>query len=233
MSLLVKSHAKVVRSNRPESNQYVDYVARDLGKIVECVVPSGREGLPNLISTRQVSLQSYILNPSFPRLPKENYGVFLHRDVAFLRFPPFKVPEFLPPLQILESWKTKRVIDPEIIDEALSNISARENNPGESSSTHRAHLPRQEIFKRIEEDRERHKRLRERRWVQPISHNPSTQQLTSFMPFTEKGDGEFELSLDIEFENEWDTVSDWNEDDEEACAEENALCFPSTNSGVS
>ncbi|KAK0484763.1 CTD kinase subunit gamma CTK3-domain-containing protein [Armillaria novae-zelandiae] len=188
MSLLVKSHAKVVRSNRPESNQYVDYVARDLGKIVECVVPSGREGLPNLISTRQ----------------------------------------------ILESWKTKRVIDPEIIDEALSNISARENNPGESSSTHRAHLPRQEIFKRIEEDRERHKRLRERRWVQPISHNPSTQQLTSFMPFTEKGDGEFELSLDIEFENEWDTVSDWNEDDEEACAEENALCFPSTpNSGIS
>ncbi len=130
MSLLVKSHAKVVRSNRPESNQYVDYVARDLGKIVECVVPSGREGLPKLISTtRQVSRQ---LNPSFPRVPKENYEISPHRDIAFLRFPLFKVPEFLPPLQILESWKTKRVIDPEIIDEALSNISARENNPGES-----------------------------------------------------------------------------------------------------
>ncbi|KAK0469166.1 CTD kinase subunit gamma CTK3-domain-containing protein [Desarmillaria tabescens] len=209
MSLLVKSHAKVVRSNRPESNQYVDYVARDLGKIVEYVVPSGREGLPNLISTRQVGLQPSILNASSSR--------------DYVR---------LPPLQILESWKSKRVIDPEIIDEALSNLSARENNPGESNSTHRAHLPRQEIFKRIEEDRERHKRLRERRWVQPISHNPSTQQLTSFMPFTEKGDGEFELSLDIEFENEWDTVSDWNEDDEEACAEENALCFPSPNSSI-
>ena len=62
--------------------------------------------------------------------------------------------------------------------------------------------------------------------MQPISFNlPASQQLLTFMPFTEKGDGEFELSVDVEFENEWDATSDWNEDDEEACAEENALCF--------
>jgi len=32
--------------------------------------------------------------------------------------------------------------------------------------------------------------------------------------------------MDIEFEQEWETTSDWNEDDDEAVAEESALCFP-------
>jgi CTD kinase subunit gamma len=35
-----------------------------------------------------------------------------------------------------------------------------------------------------------------------------------------------EFSIDIEFENAWETTSDWNEDDDEAAQEENALCFP-------
>jgi CTD kinase subunit gamma len=90
-------------------------------------------------------------------------------------------------------------------------------------------LPRPEVFKRIEEDRERHKRLRERRWVQPVSHNPLSHfppQLASFLPLTDDGDGEEELTQDIEFENEWETTSDWNEDDDDAALEENNLCFP-------
>lgn len=88
-------------------------------------------------------------------------------------------------------------------------------------------LPRQEVFKRIEEDRERHKRLRERRWVQPVSHNlPNQALLASFMPLTDDGDGEGELTLDIEFENDWETTSDWNEDDDDAAHDENELCFP-------
>ena len=41
--------------NRHANNAfYVDYVARDLSQIVECVVPVGRQGLPNLTSTKQV-----------------------------------------------------------------------------------------------------------------------------------------------------------------------------------
>ena len=88
-------------------------------------------------------------------------------------------------------------------------------------------LPRPEIFKRIEEDRERHKRLRERRWVLPISHNPQTNlppTLASFLPLDK--DGDQELTMDIEFDNDWETTSDWNEDDDEAAVEENQLCFP-------
>ena len=146
---------------------------------------------------------------------------------------------------MLETWRTKRVIDPQVIDPvltALEHRTATKDEPEDtendapviksSSGKRPASLPRQEVFKRIEEDRERHKRLREKRWVQPITHNPSTQtqlpQLTSFLPLTEKGDGDLELSIDIEFENDWETLSDWNEDDDEACLEENALCYPSS-----
>jgi CTD kinase subunit gamma len=43
---------------------------------------------------------------------------------------------------------------------------------------------------------------------------------------TDDGDGDNELSIDIEFNNDWETTSDWNEDDEEAAVEESELCFP-------
>ena len=36
------------------------------------------------------------------------------------------------------------------------------------------------------------------------------------------------LAIDIEFENAWETTSDWNEDDIDAVYEEFMLCFPGT-----
>ncbi|KAH9836478.1 CTD kinase subunit gamma CTK3-domain-containing protein [Rhodofomes roseus] len=192
-SLLAKSHPGSVSHdpNQQHSSYYVDYVARDLGKIVEYVVPEGRQGLPNLMSTKQ----------------------------------------------ILENWRSKRVLDPQKVDDALATLDSRraalEQEQEQEQSTELSKpinsLPRQEIFKRIEEDRERHKRLRERRWVQPVAHNPHTHlppQLACLLPLTDDGDGEGELTLDIEFENDWETTSDWNEDDDEAAVEENSLCFP-------
>jgi hypothetical protein len=38
--------------------------------------------------------------------------------------------------------------------------------------------------------------------------------LVCFYPLTESGEGQEELALDVEFENEWE-MSDWNEDDGE------------------
>lgn len=143
--------------------------------------------------------------------------------------------------KVLESWRSKRYIDPQKIDEVLTSLDSRptiaspeeptsnKTTPKFASSPQQA-LPRGEVNKRIEQDRERHKRLRERRWVQPTSHNPATfqpPQLATFYPLTEPGDGQEELALDIEFENEWETTSDWNEDDEEAIGEEAELAFPS------
>jgi CTD kinase subunit gamma len=58
-SLLAKSYPVAAEvdgagGSATTSSFYVDYVSRDLGKIVELVVPEGRQGLPNLLSTKQV-----------------------------------------------------------------------------------------------------------------------------------------------------------------------------------
>lgn len=155
---------------------------------------------------------------------------------------------------MLESWRNKRLIDPQKLDEVLTTLdsrratatlpSAEPSSPSSSSApsaSASASAPGSalaldpfEIKKRMEEDRERHKRLRERRWVQPVSHNlpvGGIPPLASFLPLTDDSDGVGELTLDIEFDNEWETTSDWNEDDDEAVAEENVLCFPPLGEG--
>ncbi|CDO72681.1 hypothetical protein BN946_scf184985.g101 [Trametes cinnabarina] len=169
---------------------YVDYVTRDLRKIVDSVVPEGRQGLPNLMSTKQ----------------------------------------------ILESWRSKRLIDPTKVEEVITSLderraaasasAARPASPDSSSGG----LTRDDIKRRMEEDRERHKRLRERRWVQPVALNlpGAMPPLASFVPLTDEDDGVRESALDIEFDNEWENTSDWNEDDDEAILEENELCFAGT-----
>jgi len=190
--LLAKSYPIVAEvdgvGSAATSSFYVDFVSRDLGKIVELVVPEGRQGLPNLLSTKQ----------------------------------------------ILESWRSKRVIDPQKVDQVMSALASRHPTTSvdtiESLTASPSRLSRNEIFKRIEEDRERHKRLRERRWVQPVSRTSHHQlpPLASFLPFGDQNtdDGEHqELPIDIEFENEWETTSNWNEDDDEAGVAENKLCF--------
>ncbi|KDQ56970.1 hypothetical protein JAAARDRAFT_35568 [Jaapia argillacea MUCL 33604] len=186
--LQAKTHPSSIGYDGSSTNFYVDFVAQDLAKIVENVVPEGRQGLPNLSSTKQ----------------------------------------------ILSNWRNKRVIDPQKVDEVITTLNSRKSAEEEAPASTEApsassRLSKTDIFRRIEEDRERHKRLREKRWVQPVSHNPQSHlppQLASFLPLTDDGDGEEELTLDIEFENEWETTSDWNEDDDDAVGEENVLCFP-------
>ncbi len=144
---------------------------------------------------------------------------------------PAPPPPHLP--QILESWRTKRIIEPQKVDDAITLLDERRaaaiasaasaTSPESSAGA----LSRDDIKRRMEEDRERHKRLRERRWVQPVGQEmpAAMPPLASFMPLTDEGAGVDELALDIEFDNEWETTSDWNEDDDEAVADENELCF--------
>lgn len=58
-SLIAKSHSGALSHDGSQNSFYVDYVARDLSKVVESVVPEGRQGLPNLMSTKQVSIYLY------------------------------------------------------------------------------------------------------------------------------------------------------------------------------
>ncbi|GAB1523472.1 hypothetical protein RhiTH_006622 [Rhizoctonia solani] len=236
---------------------YIEYVTRDLEKIVEYVVPDSRDGLVNFQSARQ----------------------------------------------ILESWQTKRVLDPIAVSNVIEILEIKKSSlkeiPATRSNTSAAE--RDEIFKRIEEDRERHKLLRQRRWnvptrvgqpyaprlasavptarilpLNPVPTSPTSPIMSSHlaspiapahpldsntsagtgqggMPppapkhlpprhalrksYTEAqrerqrqrsrtgGEDAQETALDIEFEQAWETTSDWNEDDIDAVVEECGLCW--------
>ena len=62
---LVKSHANSVgvssSSGAISGTQYVDFLSRDLNKLVETVVPEGREGLINYNSAKQVRGRGSVL----------------------------------------------------------------------------------------------------------------------------------------------------------------------------
>ncbi|KAG8898284.1 hypothetical protein FRB99_007544, partial [Tulasnella sp. 403] len=109
---------------------YVEYVSRDLDKIVQLVVPEYRDGLVNLASAKQ----------------------------------------------ILENWRSKRVLEPAVVEEVLQMLDRRRESlrsmPASESSRHATEFSRDEILRRFEQDRERHKLLREKRWCLPIPSTP-------------------------------------------------------------
>ncbi|PPR05453.1 hypothetical protein CVT24_008222, partial [Panaeolus cyanescens] len=195
-SLIMKLHAEQLgKAGESEKTNglYVFNLSRDLNRIVDYIVPEGKEGLPNLVSTKQ----------------------------------------------ILETWRHKRYIDTHKIDEVITSLDQRPspislessdtqpaptNHVSQSRQAKREH--RDSINERIEQDRERHKRLRERRWVQPTYRNPVSMQigqLACFQPLDTQED--MERALDIEFENDWETTSDWNPDDEDAIREDTYLAY--------
>lgn len=78
---------------------YRHLVKRDLAKLVQLVVPQTREGVLNLMSADQVSPPP----APAPRTPS---------------------PHSLRP-QVLRSWKTRRILDAEIIDPILETLQER------------------------------------------------------------------------------------------------------------
>ncbi|GAA5859640.1 hypothetical protein JCM8547_006175 [Rhodosporidiobolus lusitaniae] len=75
--------------------------------------------------------------------------------------------------QVLRSWKTRRLLDTDVLETVTSELESRKAalHTDDSDSTAFANFSRNDILRRIEDDRERHKRLKERIWVLPV---PST-----------------------------------------------------------
>ena len=52
---MVKAQSKSDKSREINANGlYLFFISRDLKKVIDLIVPEGRQGLPNLISTKQV-----------------------------------------------------------------------------------------------------------------------------------------------------------------------------------
>ncbi|EIW66005.1 hypothetical protein TREMEDRAFT_45988 [Tremella mesenterica DSM 1558] len=111
--------------------------------------------------------------------------------------------------QILESWRLRRILDPNIIDASLEKLEKhRFVEIEEKKRSHEQAFSKNDILRRMEEDRERHKRLRERIWILPIP------------PLLEEKDRTKGMDpLNVEFDQLWENVSDLDEDDLEKMKE--------------
>ncbi|GAA5838455.1 hypothetical protein JCM9279_003248 [Rhodotorula babjevae] len=86
--------------------------------------------------------------------------------------------------QVLRSWKTRRLLDADILDQVSAELEERKArlHSGSSDSSPFANFSRNDILRRIEDDRERHKRLKERRWVLPVPSTLFSTPLTASLP---------------------------------------------------
>ncbi|GAA6006562.1 hypothetical protein JCM10207_004974 [Rhodosporidiobolus poonsookiae] len=76
--------------------------------------------------------------------------------------------------QVLRSWKTRRLLEQDVLDSVIAELDERKaalHSQSSDSSSAFSNFSRNDILRRIEDDRERHKRLKERIWVLPV---PST-----------------------------------------------------------
>ncbi|GAA5873208.1 hypothetical protein JCM3774_000080 [Rhodotorula dairenensis] len=74
--------------------------------------------------------------------------------------------------QLLRSWRQRRLLDVTTLDQAISELEERKHSlhaaASSSSSSSLENFSRNDILRRIEDDRERQKRLKERLWVLPV-----------------------------------------------------------------
>ncbi|KAJ9058748.1 hypothetical protein DSO57_1009086 [Entomophthora muscae] len=68
--------------------------------------------------------------------------------------------------KVLSSWRNKNIIPADLIHQMEDTLKGRQ-----VENVHEPAFSRNEIFRRIEEDRERHKRMKEENWIQSSDPN--------------------------------------------------------------
>lgn len=141
------------------------------------------------------------------------------------------------------TWKTRLVVDRSLLQDIETMLCVRKSALYSLSPTSRSVtlLPASDIQRRIEEDRERHKRLRERSWILPptaFSHTSlfgikpeqldptylTRKQDASPCERSEDSDGDkIWTTQDLDFSAMWDETSDFNDDDQETVKEDEKL----------
>lgn len=156
---------------------------RDILRIVDAVAPPDLSGAANIKIVRKVLAQ----------LATKNY--LLHQTVEEIE-------------ELLKERDTGLDTEMEDIDElspalghSHSNVSLHPNGAMK--------LDKKQTEQRIEEDRERHKRLRESIWAIPVANNV-------------KGTVDGLGTIDAEFDQLWEETSELGEDDLELYREEDA-----------
>ncbi|CAG8662434.1 9282_t:CDS:2, partial [Ambispora leptoticha] len=102
--------------------------------------------------------------------------------------------------KLLQIWKKKEYFSRAALDAAEKALERRKK----CDDIGKAHFNQQEIQKRVEEDRERHKRLREHSWILPSTSEAPAQEFDKF----------------------WEETSDLSDDDYKKILRENKIFDP-------
>ena len=141
--------------------------------------------------------------------------------------------------KIIAAWKARFVLDRSTLDDLQVMLDVRKASLYALSPDRRnlTLLPPNDMQRRIEEDRERHKRLRERSWILPptaFSHQSlfgtrpeqldftylTRQQPASPRQQSQDSDGDrIWNTQDLDFSQMWEETSDFNDDDIEIIEE--------------
>lgn len=155
-------------ASREKHTDYIRMMQRDILRIVDAVAPEDGSGAANVKVVRKVlqglQQKSFLLAQTVTEIEE----CLRERDTA---------PDAIglsSPLQL---------------DVEMGGSGPRESKPDRRNGTQR--LDKKQIEQRIEEDRERHKRLREHIWAVPSD----------------------KTGIDAEFEKMWEETSDLGEDD--------------------
>jgi len=181
------------------------------------------------------------INESMDESSTTSYPELLKRDLA--KIVKLVVPDrregvlnVMSVTQILNSWKVRRLVEPEIIEPIEVHLANRKSKRSDESSSTSGlgNFKKDDIFRRIEDDRERHKRLRERIWLLPVPlrpdplQRPATAAILSTNPSpispaspaqapTKIKDDNVstgsDLAIEIEFEQMWDATEPLDESD--------------------
>ncbi|UZJ54401.1 hypothetical protein CBS101457_003721 [Exobasidium rhododendri] len=126
--------------------------------------------------------------------------------------------------KVLTSWKRLNIFDRIVLDEIVDTLQVRKTELSKLPSSVRINLSKQDVLRRIEEDRERQKILRQRAWILPAKSfydsmpaiKPTILAINSTkvsVPTKEHVKAATTDALDVEFDYVWDDASDFNEDD--------------------
>ncbi|KAI9487210.1 MAG: CTD kinase subunit gamma CTK3-domain-containing protein [Benjaminiella poitrasii] len=149
-----------------------------------------------IFSASQKSKYSGYVNLTRPDLSRIIHAVVSNGPKGVLNIPSTQ--------KILNNWKRKGYFEIAELEEAEKPLLQRNSSTNQTQTSTADSFSKEDILRRMEEDRERHKRLREEIWIRPV-----------------------EESKDAEFEDFWNTIETLDpESDYEFMMKQNMLRLP-------
>lgn len=227
----------------------VEYGPTMHSELWECIIDECKAGSINRRINLLFLIDSIFTDETLSPTIRSLFRTYLERDLYALidlTIPEGRWDAFLnvPAVtKIVAAWKARFVLDASTLEDLETMLQVRKDTLYALSPERRnlTLLPPNDMQRRVEEDRERHKRLRERSWILPpaaFSHQSlfgtrpeqlDPTYLTRKQPASpnaERVDADGDriwTTQDLDFSQMWEETSDFNDDDVEDILEDQKL----------